>query len=345
MKLGVHFGFFTGRPPAHVPAMLVEADRLGYDIALTGETWGTDAFTPLAWWGSQTATIRLGTAVVQLAARTPTATAMAALTLDQFTDGRFVLGLGVSGPQVVEGWYGQPFAKPIGRTREYVRIVRKVFARDEPVTSDGPYFPMPYRGEGSLGLGKALKVITHPYRNDIPIILGAEGPRNVALTAEIADGWQPIFCGPRTAPTWRPWLQEGWARPGARRGPSDFEIIGGTITITDDIAAAIDRHRPQIGFYIGGMGAQSMNFHKQAWARQGYEREVEQIQRLFLEGKREQAIAAVPDQMVLDAHLIGSPARVRDGLAEWAEAGFTTMLVWAEGVDDIRRAAEVVLGA
>jgi F420-dependent oxidoreductase-like protein len=343
VKLAIGFGYWAGLPPTNAIARLKEAEKLGYDIAFTAETWGSDAITPLAWWGAQTERIRLGTSVVQMAARTPTACAMQAMTIDHLCEGRFTLGLGLSGPQVVEGWYGQPFAKPLARTREYVGIIRRVLARDEPVTNDGQHFPLPYKGEDALGLGKPLRSMLHPLRSELPILLGAEGPRNVALAAEIADGWLPLYMGARTAHVWRPWLEEGWSRTGARRSAADFEIIGGSITITDDRRAAIDAMKPNIAFYIGGMGSKDVNFHKDAFSRLGWEREAQAIQSLFLDGKRSEATALVTDEMVLDQGIIGDAAEVRDELARWSEAGFTTMHVRG-GVDALRRAADVVLG-
>ncbi|MET0420548.1 MAG: LLM class F420-dependent oxidoreductase [Acidimicrobiia bacterium] len=345
MKLATGFGYWAGLPPEHAVEHLQEAERLGYDIAFTAETWGSDAFTPLAWWGAHTERIRLGTSIVQMAARTPAACAMSALTLDHLCDGRFSLGLGLSGPQVVEGWYGQPFARPLERTREYVGIIRDILARDEPVTNDGPHFPLPYDGPGALGLGKPLKSMVHPLRHDLPILLGSEGPKNVALTAEIADGWLPLYMGAHTAHVWRRWLEEGWARPGARRGPDDFEIIGGSIVVTDDRRAAMDAMKPNIAFYIGGMGAKDVNFHKDAFSRLGWESEAEEIQTLFLDGRRADATALVTDEMVLDQGIIGNAAEIRAELPRWAEAGFTTMRVRGGGIDDLRIAAEVVLGA
>jgi F420-dependent oxidoreductase-like protein len=344
MKLATGFGYWAGLPPADAVTRLQEAEKLGFDIAFASETWGSDAFTPLAWWGSHTERIRLGTSIVQMAARTPTACAMHAMTIDHLSGGRFTLGLGLSGPQVVEGWYGQPFAKPLARTREYIGIVRQVLAREEPVTNDGPAYPLPYRGRDALGLGKPLRSMVHPLRADLPVLLGAEGPKNVALAAEIADGWLPLYMGARTAHVWRPWLEEGFARPGARRSAAEFEIIGGSITITDDRRAALDAMKPNIAFYIGGMGSKDVNFHKNAFSRLGWEREAAQIQALFLDGKRGDATALVTDEMVLDQGIIGDAAEVRDELARWSEAGFTTMNVRG-GVETMRRAAEVVLEA
>src|SRR5437016_2738641 len=219
----MHIGYWGATPPSWAPGAIAEAERLGFDSIWTAGSWGSDALTPLAWWGSASTKLRLGTNLIQLSARTPTATAMAALTIDHLSNGRFVLGLGVSGPQVVEGWYGQPFPKPLARTREYVSVIRQVLARQAPVTASGQHYPLPY--PGGTGLGKPLKSIVHPLRADIPIILGAEGPKNVALAAEIADGWFPIYYSPRREEIYRDALAEGFARPGARRRSSEFEIL------------------------------------------------------------------------------------------------------------------------
>ena len=345
MKLGLQLGYWSAQPPADALDKMIEADKLGFDIAFTAESWGSDAFTPLAWWGAQTENIRLGTSIVQMSARTPTGTAMAAITMDHLCGGRFCLGLGLSGPQVVEGWYGQPFGKPLARTREYVDIVRQVFNREGPVRSDGPHFPLPFKGEGSIGLGKALKPIVHPLRADLPIYLGSEGPKNVAMTAEIADGWLPIYYSPKAATMYNEWLGEGFARPGARRTAKDFEILTNcSVVITDDRDAVLDSMKPMLGFYIGGMGAKDMNFHKNVFARMGYEKEADEIQDLFFEGKRDEAIAAVPPQMVADISLVGSREQIRDELPMWEEAGITTLVVGARSLDEMRAVADVILG-
>ena len=348
MKLALQLGYWGAQPPADAMERILEAERLGYDTVYTAESWGSDAFTPLAWWGSQTSTIKLGTSIVQLAGRTPTATAMATLTLDHLSGGRVVLGLGVSGPQVVEGWYGQPFAKPLARTREYVDIIRQVLARQGPVTNDGPHYPLPYHGPGSLGIGKALKSITHPLRADVPILLGAEGPKNVAMTAEIADGWLPIYYSPKVAAMYRGWLAEGFARPGARQKPESFEIqTNCQVVVTPSLAEiddTLDAMKPYLAFYIGGMGAKDMNFHKDVFGRMGYEAEVEVIQDLFFDGKREEAIAAVPREMVADISIVGPPEKIRDDLDMWKEAGITSLVVGARTADELRQTAEVVLG-
>jgi F420-dependent oxidoreductase-like protein len=345
MKLGLQLGYWGAQPPADALNKILEAEKLGFDIVFAAESWGSDAFTPLAWWGSQTSRIKLGTSIVQMSARTPTSTAMHTLTLDHLSAGRVVLGLGLSGPQVVEGWYGQPFGKPLARTREYVDIVRQALAREAPVTSPGPHYPLPYQGPNGLGLGKALKPITHPLRADVPIMLGSEGPKNVALTAEIADGWLPIYYSPKVGDMYRSWLNEGFSKPGARRRPGDFEIASNcSIVLTDDREPVLDSMKPMLGFYIGGMGAKDMNFHKNVFARMGYEKEADQIQDLFFEGKRDEAIAAVPSQMVADISLVGSAAQIRAELPMWEEAGVTTLVVGARTLDELRTVAEVVLG-
>jgi F420-dependent oxidoreductase-like protein len=342
MKLGLQLGYWGAQPPAGALDLVLEAERLGYDSVWTAESWGSDALTPLAWWGSRTSRLRLGTDLIQLSARQPTATAMAALTMDHLSGGRFVLGLGVSGPQVVEGWYGMPFPKPLARTREYVSIIRQVLARDERVTSAGPHYPLPY--PGGLGLGKPLRPIVHPLRADIPIILGAEGPKNVALAAEIADGWFPIFYSAQHEELYADSLQEGWARPGARRGPDDFEILPTvTVVLNDDIDAAADAMKPMLALYVGGMGARDMNFHFDVFCRLGYEAEAKKIQDLYLDGRKDEAAAAVPRAMVEEIALIGPREKLRDDLETWKASRVTTMLLGAHDPAAIRLMAELVL--
>ncbi|MGW5387653.1 LLM class F420-dependent oxidoreductase [Nocardia sp. NPDC003963] len=343
MKFGLQLGYWSAGPPEHAAEVVVAAEEAGFDAVFAAESWGSDAFTPLAWWGSATERVRLGTSVVQLSARTPTATAMHALTLDHLSGGRAILGLGVSGPQVVEGWYGQPFAKPLQRTREYVDIVRKVLARQGPVTNDGPNYPLPFNGPGATGLGKPLKPITHPLRADLPIWLGAEGPKNVALTAEIADGWLAIYYTPRMADVYNEWLDEGFARPGARRSREDFEIAAtAQVIITDDVAAEIERMRWITSLYIGGMGAPELNFHAQVYRRMGYEKEVDEIGNLFQAGKKAEAAAAVPDELVLETAIIGNEAQVREQIGVWEASGVTMLLVSVPDVEQLKRLAPLV---
>jgi len=335
LKLGLQLGYWQAQPHKNFVELAQEAERLGFDSVWTAEAWGSDAFTPLAWIGAHTSRIKLGTAIAQLSARTPAATAMAALTLDHMSGGRMILGLGVSGPQVVEGWYGQPFSKPLARTREYVSIVRQVLRREQPVRSDGPHYPLPYRGPGSWGLGKPLRSITHPLRADLPIFLGAEGPKNVALAAEIADGWLPLYYSP-----FRP---EVYAQSLAAAKPG-FEIaVGITVNVTDDIAAGLAPVKAMLGFYIGGMGAKDRNFHKELMARMGFEAEAEKIQELFMQGDRGGAIAAVPEAFADEISLVGPPARIRERLAAFDGTPVTTLLVFGQDTAKLRQVAELVL--
>ena len=342
MKLGLQMGYWGAGPPAGALDLVLEAERLGFDSVWTAESWGSDALTPLAWWGSRTSTIRLGTDLIQLSARQPTATAMGALTLDHLSGGRFVLGLGVSGPQVVEGWYGMPFPKPLARTREYVSIVRQVLAREERVTNPGPHYPLPY--PGGLGLGKPLRSIVHPLRADVPIILGAEGPKNVALAAEIADGWFPIFYSAQHEQMYLDSLQEGWGRPGARRRPEKFEILPTvTVVIDDDVERAAAAIKPSIALYVGGMGAKEMNFHFDVFCRLGYEAAATKIQELYLDGQKDEAVAAVPREMVEEIALIGPKEKIRDDLEVWKASRVTTMNLGAHDPSVLRVMAELVL--
>ncbi len=340
LKLGVQLGYWGAGRPANHAEIVAEAESLGFDSIWTAESWGSDALTPLAWLGANTTRLRLGTALMQLSGRTPTAAAMAALTMDLLSDGRFVMGLGVSGPQVVEGWYGQPFEKPLARTREYVKIVRDVLAREAPVTNDGPHYPLPY--PGGTGLGKPLKPITHPLRADLPVILGAEGPKNIALAAEIADGWLPIFYAPKHEAMYRESLAEGFARPGARRGWDDFEVLAGApVIVTDDIEGAADFIRPSIALYIGGMGAKEVNFHARVYERMGYEAEVAKIQDLYLAGHKAEAIAAVPTKLIEETALIGPREKLRDDLAIWQESFVTSLLLYPD-INSMRVIAELL---
>lgn len=345
MRLGLQLGYWGAAPPREAGALVDEAERLGLDAVFAAESWGSDALTPLAWYGSRTSRLRLGTALAQLSARTPTGCAMHALTLDHLSGGRVVLGLGVSGPQVVEGWYGAPFANPLARTREYVSIIRQVLAREGPVVNEGPHHPLPYAGPDATGLGKPLKPITHPLRADLPVWLGAEGPRNVALAAEIADGWLPIFYSPRLAPMYESWLAEGFARPEARRTRADFEVAASAqVIVTDDPPAALRAMKPNLALYIGGMGARQRNFHADVFARMGYEAEVAAIQDAFLGGDRERAAALVPDALVDEIALVGSRERIRDRAARWEAAGVSMLLVGCRSLAELRSVAEAVLG-
>jgi F420-dependent oxidoreductase-like protein len=344
MKLGLQLGYWGAQPPQGVGELVEEAERSGFDAVFAAEAWGSDAFTPLAWWGHRTSRIKLGTSIVQLSGRTPTSCAMHALTLDHLSNGRVILGLGVSGPQVVEGWYGQPFGKPLARTREYVDIIRQVLAREAPVANEGPHYPLPYTGSGSVGLGKPLKPIVHPLRADLPVWMGAEGPKNVALAAEIADGWLPIYFSPRVADMYWSWLEEGFARPGARRTRETFDVAATChLVLTDDKAAAYDAMRPWLALYIGGMGAKEQNFHKLVFERMGYEVVANSIQELYLQGRKDEAAALVPDELIAEVTIIGDRDEVRAGVKRWEEAGVTMLILNLGTAEEIRRVAEVVL--
>jgi F420-dependent oxidoreductase-like protein len=345
LKLGLNTGYWSSRAPsAEALEAVKEAERLGFDSVWTSETYGCDVLTPLAWWGSQTERVTLGTAIMQMSARRPTATAMAAMTMDHLSGGRFVLGLGVSGPQVTEGWYGEPFGRPLARTREYVSIVRDVIARRDPVSSAGPHYPLPVNGrEGATGLGKPLKSTLHPLRERTPIYLGAEGPKNIALTAEIADGWLALYYSPyHDAELYEPCLAEGFAR---REGPvDDFEVHASVpFIVDDDVERAADRIRPMLALYFGGMGARSMNFHREVAVRMGYEPEADAIQELYLAGKKDEAAAAVPTKLIEELALIGPPAKIRHDLEAWRASRVTSLLI-AGPPETLRQAAELVLG-
>ncbi|MBJ7287673.1 LLM class F420-dependent oxidoreductase [Williamsia sp.] len=345
MKLGLQLGYWGRGPIDEAPALIAAAEEAGFDAVFTAESWGSDAFTPLAWWGSATSRVRLGTAVAQISARPPTSVAMSALTVDHLSGGRHILGLGVSGPQVVEGWYGQPFAKPLARTREYVQVIRDVLAREAPVTNAGPHYPLPYPSDapGSTGLGKSLKPITHPVRPDLPIWLGAEGPKNIALTGEIADGWLAIYYTPRLAPQYEEWLAEGLSRPGARRTREEFEVAATVqVVVTDDVRATLDEYKPATALYVGGMGAKEVNFHAEVYRRMGYGDAVDEIGALFREGRKDEAVAAVPDEMVRETMIVGTADEVRAEIKRWEAAGVSMLMVTARSVDLVRELGTLV---
>ena len=327
MRFGVHLGYWSAGPPEGAAEAVRAADDAGLDSVWTAEAYGSDAFTPLAWWGAATSRVRLGTAIAQMSARTPTATAMAALTLDHLSGGRFILGVGASGPQVVEGWYGQPYPRPLERTREYVDIVRQVLRREAPVTLDGAHYQLPHTG--GTGQGKALRSTVHPLRADLPIHLAAQGPKNTALAAEIADGWLPAFFSPRLNDEYTELLATGFARrAGHLRPAEEFEVSASVpVSIAGDAEAAADRVRPHLALYIGGMGSESTNFHRQAIARMGYEAECDEVQRRYAGGDKAGAAAAIPLELIQDVGLVGTPAQVRSQLRTWSETALTTLII------------------
>ena len=326
LKLGLGTGYWSAGPPAGIEEQIRTAEELGFESMWTAEAYGSDALTPLAWWGAATKTLKLGTSIIQMSARTPTAAAMAALTLDHLSGGRVILGIGASGPQVVEGWYGQPYPRPLERTREYVDVLRQVWARQAPVALDGKHYQLPY--QGGTGLGKALKPTVHPLRSEIPIYLGAEGPKNIALAAEICDGWLPLFYAPAHDEWYRKALAEGFARPGARTTAETFEAAAVVTTvIDDDVERAADQIRPFLALYMGGMGARGQNFHFDVFARMGYEDVAVKVQDLYLAGDKRSAIAAVPTSLCEQVALIGPADKIRDDLGAWEESCITTLLL------------------
>jgi F420-dependent oxidoreductase-like protein len=330
MRISVSAGYWSAGPPPGAADLFQMAERTGIDQIWTAEAYGSDAWTPLAWWGSRTSRIKLGTAVSQLSARPPVTLAMTAMTMDHLTQGRVLLGIGTSNPQVVEGWYGEPYPRPLERTREYIDIVRQVITRREPVSYDGKHYQLPWpAGRGGTGLGKPLRSILHPYRTEIPIYLGAEGPRNVALAAEIADGWNVIFFSPAMNDFYAAALAEGFARPGARQTRETFDVVGGplAIIVDDDTERAADLVRPTLALYIGGMGARGVNYHHEVFVRMGYEAEARTIQDLYLAGDKKSAIAAVPARLVEDVALVGPWAKIADEIQRWKQTVLTTFSV------------------
>jgi F420-dependent oxidoreductase-like protein len=343
MRLGLVVNYSGAK--IQLPMDLIqEADRLGYYAVWTAEAYGSDAVTPLAWIGAQTNNIHLGTAIMQMPGRSPANTAMTAMTLDQLSGGRMLLGLGLSGPQVAEGWHGVAYGKPLSKTREYVEIVRKIFAREEPLVHDGKNYQIPYQGDDATGLGKPLKSILHG-RADIPIYLASIGPQNVALTAEIADGWLPIFFSPTAyATVYQPLIEEGFARAGMAKTIDQFDIAPTIyVIIEDNLEMAWNQLKPMLALYIGGMGAKGKNFYNDLAKRLGFEQEAETIQDHYLDGKRAEAVAAVPDELVDSIALCGPKDRIKDRLQQWKESPVTTLNVATFDIEAIRTMAELVL--
>ena len=331
MKLGFYMGYAPpGTSPLELIELAQEAERLGYASAWAAEAWGTDCVSVLAWLGATTTTIELGSGIMQIPGRTPANTAMTAATLDLLSGGRFLLGLGTSGPQVVEGWHGEPWGKPLAKTREYVEIVRAALRR-EVVEHHGPHYDIPYSGDGATGLGKPLKLMARPLRAEIPIYLAAIAPRAVEQALELADGWLPIFWSPEKARAVFPLDR-------AREG---FEIAPSVpAAVTDDVESGRDALKQYYSFYVGGMGARGKNFYNDLFARYGYEREAREIQDAFLDGRQRDAAALVPDEFVDEVALVGPVERIRDRLDAWRESGATTLLVSARDAATLRAVAE-----
>jgi F420-dependent oxidoreductase-like protein len=339
MRLAVSLSYAGASLALDIDKVL-EAERLGYDSVWTAEAYGSDAVAPAAWVAARTTRIHVGTGIMQIPARTPAMTAMTAMTLDALSGGRFRLGLGVSGPQVVEGWHGTPFGKPLVKTREYVEIVRTIFKREKPVEFRGEYYQIPYTGPDATGLGKPLKSIMHG-RATLPIYLAAVGPKNVALAAEIAEGWIPVFFSPRRMKMFREWLDEGF-KAGARSAQAFDVMPMVAVVVGADLAACRAAVRPRVALYVGGMGARGRNFYNDIARRYGYEDAAATIQNLYLAGKKAEAEAAVPDALVDEVALCGPKERIRDQLGEWTASGVTTLMMVGDTAA-LRTLAEVAL--
>jgi F420-dependent oxidoreductase-like protein len=342
MRLGIMLGYAAGQ--IELPIELVkEADRLGVHVVWAAEAYGSDAVSPLAWLGAQTDRIKLGTAIMQMPGRTPANAAMTAMTLDQLSGGRFMMGLGMSGPQVVEGWHGLSYGKPLTRTREYIEIVRTIFNREERLAYDGHFYQLPYGGDDATGLGIPLKS-TLKASPDIPIYLAAIGPKNVSLAAEIADGWLPIFFSPqRYDQVFESHVQAGFERQGQGKNLSDFDIAPMvSVVIDDSLEACYNALRPMLALYIGGMGARKRNFYAYLAGRYGYEAEAAKIQELYLSGRKGEAMMAVPGELIDEVALVGPKERVKDRLSLWLDSPVTTLNLMMPNSETLRTVFELV---
>jgi F420-dependent oxidoreductase-like protein len=342
MKLALSIGY--SGPELRIPIDRIRrAERLGYHSVWTAEAYGSDAITPLAWIAAQTERIKLGTGIIQLAGRAPAMAAMQAQTVDALAGGgRMIVGLGVSGPQIVEGWYGQPWGRPYWRLRDYIQIMRKVAARKEPVTHDGREYQLPFTGEGTLGLGKPLRSILHT-NPDLPIWLGSGSEATIKLTAELCDGWLPMHFVPGRMDEFRPWVEEGFRRAGGGKGWADFEIFGrAAVVITDDVGAALAAGKPNVALYAGGMGHRDVNFHNDHMRARGYPEVADRVQELYLAGRKQEAIDAIPDEYIDEAGLYGSPDRIRQRYQAWAESGITGLVIDTRSDDAVDLMADIV---
>lgn len=342
----MRLGLMTGYSGSHIKVdmeLIQEAERLGFDSVWTAEAYGSDAISPLAWIGAQTSKIRLGTAIMQLPARSPAMTAMTAMTLDQLSGGRMMLGLGTSGPQVVEGWHGVPFGKPLTWLREYIEVVKKILAREERLEFEGQRYQIPYTGEGSMGLGKPLKSIIHG-RADIPIYTGSMAPKSQAFCAEVCDGLLLTCTHPEHFNVIEENLQVGFDRTGGKKSLDNFDVAPAVaVIIGDDLDACRMPIKFSLALYLGGMGAKSKNFYNEYIRKVGYEEAAEKIQDLYLDGKKNEAIAAVPDDLVDALNLVGPVERIRDRFAAWKESKVGTMLVGTQQPEALRLMAELAL--
>jgi F420-dependent oxidoreductase-like protein len=339
MKLATGIGYSGAKMRIDMDFVL-EVERLGYDSIWTAEAYGSDAVTPLAYIAALTTKIKLGTSIMQMPGRTPAMCAMTMSTLDAISGGRALVGLGLSGPQVVEGWHGVPYGKPAARTREYVEILRKIWSREEPVSYEGQEYQLPYNGPGATGLGKPLKSILHG--RQLPVYLATMGPINIRNTAELADGWLPIWFSPKRVDLFKPSLEEGFKRAGNGKSYKDFDIAAGcTVAIGDDVKALLAMQKPNLALYMGGMGAKEKNFHNEMAVKYGYGEAAATIQELYLSGRKQEATDAVPDELVDEMCLVGPVERIKERYTAWEDAGVTTMMVQSRQPDALALMADI----
>ena len=343
LKLAINIGY-SGAQMRLPLDLVLKVEQLGYDSVWTAEAYGSDAVTPLAYLAARTSRIKLGTGILQIPGRTPAMCAMTMSTLDALSGGRALVGLGLSGPQVVEGWHGVPYGKPAARMREYVEILRKIWARDEPVVYHGEEYQLPYTGPGASGLGKPLKSILHG--RQLPVYLATMGPLNIRTTAELADGWLPIWFSPQRMGLFKPAIEDGFRRAGNGKSWKDWDIAAGcTVTIGDDVKACLAAMKPNLALYVGGMGSREKNFHNEMARKYGYVEAAEKIQELYLAGRKQEAIEAVPDELCDEMSLCGPEARIRERYRAWEDAGVTTLLVQAGQPQALELMAEIAVQA
>lgn len=339
MKLAIGIGYSGGKVELPLD-MILRAEQLGYDSLWSAEAYGSDAVTPLAYLAAQTSRIKLGTGILQIPARTPAMCAMTMSTLDALSGGRVIVGLGMSGPQVIEGWHGMPYSRPAARIREYVEILHKIWDREEPVSLNGKVYQMPYQGEDATGLGKPLKSILHSRR--LPVYLATMKPLSIRITAELADGWLPIWYSPYRMDMFKTDLEKGFSKAGNGKSLENFDIMAGcTVVIGDDIKACLAQLKPTLALYIGGMGAKGKNFHNEMVSKYGYAEVASEIQDLYLSGKKQEAIQRIPDELCDEISLCGPPERIRERFGVWEKAGVSTMMVQSSQPDALELMADI----
>ena len=339
MKLAIGIGYSGGRVELPID-MVQRAEQLGYDSVWSAEAYGSDAVTPLAYLAAKTSRIKLGTGILQIPARTPAMCAMTMSTLDALSGGRVLVGLGMSGPQVIEGWHGVSYGRPAARIREYVEILHKIWDRREPVAFDGKVYRLPYQGEDASGLGKPLKSILHSRR--LPVYLATMKPLSIRITAELADGWLPIWFSPYRMSMFTADLEKGFARAGDGKSIDTFDVVAGcTVVIGDDVAACLAQLKPTLALYVGGMGAKGRNFHNEMVSKYGYADVAAEIQDLYLAGRKQEATALVPDELCDEISLCGPPARIRERFGAWQQAGVKTMMVQSSQPEALALMADI----